>query len=63
MREVYVLMRDVGEYEDRDTSPVLATLDKEEAEAWLAVLREEGGVLAGKLRRRLGRVLQGARVT
>ncbi len=36
---------------------------KSEAEAWLAVLREEGGVLAGKLRRRLGRVLQGARVT
>lgn len=39
MGEVYVLMRDVGEYEDRDTSPVLATLDKGEAEAWLATAR------------------------
>lgn len=35
-REVYVLMRDVGEYEDRDTSPVLATSDKTDAEAALA---------------------------
>lgn len=39
MREVYVLMRDVGEYGDRDESPVLATLDKAEAEAWLAKAR------------------------
>lgn len=39
MSEVYVLMRDVGEYEDRDESPVLATLDKGEAEAWLACAR------------------------
>lgn len=36
MREVYVLMRDVGEYADRDTSPVLATADKTAAEAALA---------------------------
>lgn len=39
MREVYVLMRDVGEYGDRDESPVLATLNKGEAEAWLAKAR------------------------
>jgi hypothetical protein len=39
MREVYVLMRDVGEYEDRDVSPVLATLDKDDADAWLAKAR------------------------
>ena len=37
MREVYVLMRDVGEYGDRDESPVLATLDWTEAEACLAM--------------------------
>lgn len=39
MREIYVLMRDVGEYTDRDESPVLATLDKSEAKAWLATAR------------------------
>ena len=36
---VYVIEREQGEYADRDHSLVLATLDKSEAEAWLARAR------------------------
>lgn len=39
MRDIHILMRYVGEYGDRDESPVLATLDKREADAWLAKAR------------------------